>query len=71
MVQSALSHEHMEKLSSHASQKDYAQGFGGRYGVQKDHVDKSAMGYDYAGKTEKHASQKGTFTVFGKVFMLN
>merc|ERR1739838_41537 len=31
-----------EKLAKHASQKDYSQGFGGKYGVQKDSQDKSA-----------------------------
>lgn len=38
---------------------DYSSGFGGRYGVQADRVDKSAMGFDYQAKTEKHESQKG------------
>lgn len=38
---------------------DYSSGFGGKYGVQADRVDKSAMGFDYQGKTEKHESQKG------------
>jgi hypothetical protein len=27
--------------------------------VQADRVDKSAVGFDYQGKTEKHESQKG------------
>lgn len=38
---------------------DYSSGFGGKYGVQADRVDKSAVGFDYQGKTEKHDSQKG------------
>lgn len=38
---------------------DYSTGFGGRYGVQADRVDKSAVGFEYQGKTEKHESQKG------------
>lgn len=38
---------------------DYSTGFGGRYGVQADRVDQSAVGFDYQGKTEKHESQKG------------
>ena len=33
-------------------------GFGGRYGVQKDRMDKAAVGHDYVGKTEAHSSQK-------------
>ena len=40
---------------------DYAKGFGGKYGVEADKVDKSAMGFEYQGKTEKHESQKGLF----------
>ena len=38
---------------------DYSVGFGGKFGVQSDRQDKSAVGWDYAGKTEKHTSQKG------------
>ena len=40
---------------------DYAKGFGGKYGVETEKVDKSALGYDYKGETEKHQSQKGEF----------
>lgn len=42
---------------------DYAKGFGGKYGVEKERVDKAALGYDYKGETEKHQSQKGEFYV--------
>lgn len=38
---------------------DYSKGFGGKYGVDKDKVDKSAVGFEYQAKTEKHESQKG------------
>ena len=38
---------------------DYAKGFGGKYGVQKDHVDKSAVGYEYQANLSMHESQKG------------
>jgi hypothetical protein len=38
---------------------DYSTGFGGKYGVQKDRKDKSAVGYDHQEKLEKHESQKG------------
>lgn len=38
---------------------DYSQGFGGKFGVQKDRVDKSAVGWEHVEKTDKHASQKG------------
>ena len=58
-TQSAVAADHVEQLSKHASQKDYATGFGGKYGVQKDRQDKSSVGYDYQAKLEQHASQKG------------
>lgn len=38
---------------------DYSKGFGGKYGVEKDKVDRAALGFDYKGETEKHQSQKG------------
>jgi len=38
---------------------DYAKGFGGKYGIQTDRQDRSAVGWDHIEKTEKHASQKG------------
>lgn len=34
-------------------------GFGGKFGVQKDRQDKSAVGWDHIEKVEKHESQKG------------
>ncbi len=38
---------------------DYAVGFGGKYGVQSDRVDKSAVGWEHVEKVDKHESQKG------------
>merc|ERR1711892_1505360 len=43
-------------------------GYGGRFGVQKDRMDKSAMGHDYIGKVDKHVSQKDYKTGFGGKF---
>lgn len=43
---------------------DYAKGFGGKFGVETDKVDKSAVGFEYQGKTEKHESQKGLSHIF-------
>lgn len=34
-------------------------GYGGKFGVEKDRMDKSAVGHDYLEKVEKHTSQKG------------
>lgn len=42
---------------------DYSKGFGGKYGVEKEKVDRAAVGYDYEGRTEKHQSQKGDRTL--------
>jgi hypothetical protein len=36
---------------------DYAVGFGGKFGVQKDRQDKSAVGFDHFERVEKHESQ--------------
>ena len=52
---------------------DYKTGFGGQFGVQKDRVDKSALGWDHVEKVEKHDSQKGNvlsyeFSIFVIMF---
>lgn len=36
---------------------DYAVGFGGKFGVQADRQDKSAVGWDHHEQVAKHASQ--------------
>ncbi len=38
---------------------DYAVGFGGRHGIQKERQDKSAAGYDYHEQLAQHESQRG------------
>ncbi|KAK5650833.1 hypothetical protein RI129_001862 [Pyrocoelia pectoralis] len=40
-------------------------GYGGKFGIQQDRMDVSAVGHDYVGKVEKHASQKDYSTGFG------
>lgn len=40
-------------------------GYGGKFGVEKDRMDQSAVGHEYIGKVEKHASQKDYATGFG------
>ena len=42
---------------------DYSTGFGGKYGVQKDRVDKAAVGWDHQEHLEKHESQKGIIII--------
>lgn len=38
---------------------DYSKGFGGKFGIQTDRVDKSAVGFDHLEKVPKHESQRG------------
>ncbi|NXN55666.1 HCLS1 protein, partial [Rynchops niger] len=57
--QCAVGHEYVADVGKHSSQTDAAQGFGGKYGVQRDRADKSALGFEYKGEVEKHSSQKG------------
>lgn len=38
---------------------DHSKGFGGKFGVQKDRVDKSAVGWDHHESLQKHESQIG------------
>lgn len=50
-------------IPTHVVSPDYSKGFGGKFGVEKEKVDKAALGYDYKGETEKHQSQKGVETL--------
>ena len=43
-------------------------GYGGKFGVQNDRMDKSAVGHDYQTPLQKHASQKDYATGFGGKF---
>lgn len=43
-------------------------GYGGKFGVEKDRMDKSAVGHDHIEKLQKHASQKDYATGFGGKF---
>lgn len=48
---------------------DYAKGFGGKFGVETDKVDKSAVGFEYQAKSEKHESQKGLRHICYRLFL--
>jgi cortactin len=61
-LQSAEDWGYKEKIEKHGSQRDYSSGFGGKYGVQADRQDKSAVGWDHVEKIEKHESQRGNCT---------
>uniref|UniRef100_A0A1I8ALW0 SH3 domain-containing protein n=1 Tax=Steinernema glaseri TaxID=37863 RepID=A0A1I8ALW0_9BILA len=60
-------------LQSHAQitakkieeQPKASEGYGGKFGVQKDRMDKCAEGWQYEGKVEGHASQKDYSKGFG------
>lgn len=67
MLQCAATYDSVEKLQKHSSQKDYATGFGGKYGVQKDRQDKCAVGWDHRETIEKHESQKGDLNLLSFV----
>ena len=47
---------------------DYSKGFGGKYGVQTDRVDKSAAGYDSKETVPLHPSQTDSKRGFGGKF---
>lgn len=40
---------------------DYTKGFGGKYGLEEDRQDKSAVGWDDHEKLHQHESQTGSF----------
>lgn len=46
---------------------DYSKGFGGKYGVQTDRVDKSAVGYDHQEKLGQHESQQGNIYIYALI----
>ncbi|CAK1545756.1 unnamed protein product [Leptosia nina] len=66
--------EEVLEADKQAKKKEYEHGpkpsfgYGGKFGVQTDRMDKSAMGHDYIGKTEKHVSQKDYSQGFGGKF---
>ena len=57
--------ENLEVTKRKVSDIDQARGFGGKFGIEEDRMDKSAVGHDYQVKLEKHASQKDYATGFG------
>lgn len=65
--------EETEKADADKKKKEIEEinpgfGYGGKYGLETDRMDKSAMGHDYIGKVEKHASQKDYSEGFGGKF---
>lgn len=58
----------IRKKKEHEEGPKAAYGYGGKFGVQKDRMDQSAVGHDYVAKVEKHQSQKDYATGFGGKF---
>ena len=56
-------------LSPSSFISDHSFGFGGKFGVQKDRLDKSAVGWEHHEKVDKHESQKGKLIICLKNLM--
>lgn len=57
-----------KKKNLEESEHNPSYGYGGKFGVEQDRMDQSAVGHDYIGKVDKHASQKDYSTGFGGKF---
>lgn len=51
-------HKLMREKFDHPSQKDHSGGFGGKFGIQHDRQDPSALDYNYHEELSKHTSQE-------------
>lgn len=56
------------ELSKQKQNADGAYGYGGKFGIEKDRMDKCAVGHDYVAKVEKHVSQTDYKGGFGGKF---
>ena len=63
-----IKNETNEALKKKAELDPTKFGFGGKFGVQTDRMDKSAVGHDYQAPLQKHASQKDYATGFGGMY---
>ncbi|XP_076578686.1 src substrate protein p85-like isoform X2 [Chaetodon auriga] len=61
----AVEHEQV-KQKDHTPKASY--GYGGKFGVEKDRMDKAALGHDYVAQVEQHSSQKDAAQGFGGKF---
>ncbi|XP_054747234.1 src substrate cortactin [Anastrepha obliqua] len=57
-----------DKKRKELEEQNPGYGYGGKFGVQTDRMDKSAVGHDYRSTVEKHASQKDYSEGFGGKF---
>ncbi|EDW83735.1 uncharacterized protein Dwil_GK13516 [Drosophila willistoni] len=58
----------LDKKKQLLKDQNIGYGYGGKFGVEKDRMDKSAVGHDYQEKVGKHASQKDYSDGFGGKF---
>ncbi len=58
----------MGKKEAEVTKSSFSEGYGGKFGVQQDRVDKSALGYGYLHETTKHSSQTDYKSGFGGKF---
>uniref|UniRef100_A0A3Q3QVH8 SH3 domain-containing protein n=1 Tax=Monopterus albus TaxID=43700 RepID=A0A3Q3QVH8_MONAL len=66
-LRNRVTEEHEQvKQKEHTPKASY--GYGGRFGVEKDRMDKVAMGHDYVAQVEQHSSQKDAAQGFGGKF---
>ncbi|XP_012874848.1 PREDICTED: hematopoietic lineage cell-specific protein isoform X1 [Dipodomys ordii] len=65
-LRSKVSEEHdVLKKKEMESGPKASHGYGGRFGVEKDRMDKSAVGHEYVAEVEKHSSQTDAAKGFG------
>lgn len=57
-----------DKKKQEMDLKNPGLGYGGKFGIEKDRMDKCAVGHDYISKVEKHGSQMDYATGFGGKF---
>lgn len=55
----------LAKQKQKAELPNASYGYGGKFGVEKDRMDSSAVGHDYIAKLQKHESQTDYSTGFG------
>lgn len=68
-LRETVSTEHTKlKEQELATMPKASHGYGGKFGVQQDRMDKSAVGHEYQSKLSKHCSQTDTAKGFGGKF---
>lgn len=70
MDQSAVGHDYVAKVEKHVSQMDYSTGFGGKFGVQMDRIDKVLTLHILFCRLH-HYLLSCSFCVLNKIFILN